>query len=74
MEEKITAWIARDKNGDLSLIPESRGPLIKTNTEWLPKFQPYEGFFLLLDNKLFPQIKWEDEEPTKVELIIKICK
>ena len=29
MEEKITAWIARDINGNLSLIPDSRAPLKK---------------------------------------------
>ena len=74
MEEKITAWIARDINGNLSLIPNSRAPLKKTKIEWLPRFQPYEGFFLFLDDRLFPQVKWEDEEPTKVELTIKICK
>ena len=30
MEEKITAWLARDINGNLSLIPDSRAPLKKT--------------------------------------------
>ena len=73
MEEKITAWIARDINGFLSLVPDSRAPLRKTKTEWLPRFQPYEGFYLFLDDRLFPQVKWEDKEPTKVELSIKVC-
>ena len=73
MEEKITAWLARDINGILSLVPDSRAPLKKTKIEWLPRFQPYDGSFLLLDNRLFPQVKWEDEKPTKVELTIKIC-
>ena len=73
MEEKITAWIARDINGNLSLIPDNRAPLKKTKIEWLPRFQPYEGFFLFLDDRLFPQVKWEDKEPTKVELTIKVC-
>ena len=26
-----------------------------------------------LNKDLFPQVKWEDSEPTKVELTIKIC-
>ena len=73
MEEKITAWIARDINGNLSLIPDSRAPLRKTKIEWLPRFRPYEGFFLFLDDRLFPQVKLEDTEPTKVELTIKVC-
>ena len=73
MEEKITAWLARDINGILSLVPDSRAPLRKTKSEWLPRFQQYEGSYLILDNKLFPQVKWEDKEPTKVELTIKVC-
>ena len=73
MEEKITAWLARDINGILSLVPDSRAPLRKTKTEWLPRFLPYEGSYLDLDNNLFPQVKWEDKEPTKVELTIKVC-
>ena len=72
MENKITAWLARDINGILSLVLDSRAPLRKTKIEWLPRFQPYEGSYLILDNNLFPQVKWEDKEPTKVELIIKI--
>ena len=73
MEAKITAQLARDINGNLSLIPDSRAPLKKTKIERLPRFQPYEGSYLDLDNNLFPQVKWEDKEPTKVELTIKIC-
>ena len=73
MKEKITAWIARDTDWKLNLILYSSTPLKKTNIEWLPRFQPYEGFYLYLDDSLFPQIKWEDKEPTKVELTIKIC-
>ena len=69
MEEKITAWLARDINGILNLVLDSRAPLRKTKIEWLPCFLPYEGSYLILDNKLFPQVKWEDKEPTKVEFI-----
>ena len=73
MEEKIIAWLARDINGTLSLVLDSGALLRKTKIEWLPHFQPYEGFFLFLDDRLFPQVKWEDKEPTKVELTIKVC-
>ena len=69
----MTAGLARDINGILSLVPYSRAPLRKTKIEWLPRFQPYEGSYLILDNKLFPQVKWEDKEATKVELTIKVC-
>lgn len=54
MENKITAWLARDINGILSLVPDSGAPLRKTKIEWLPRFQPYEGSYLILDNNLFP--------------------
>ena len=65
MEKTITAWIARDKEGGL----------------YLYKFQPNKaenywtglGIAMPIDRFLFPQVKWEDEEPTKVELIIKTC-
>lgn len=73
MEAKITAWLARDINGFLSLVLDSGALLKKTKIEWLPRFLPYKGSYLVLDNKLFPQVKWEDKEPTKVELTIKVC-
>ena len=63
MEEKITAWIARDKDGFLCL---SASPPQKSNDIWIT------SDFVIGKNN-FPQVKWEDEEPTKVELTIKIC-
>ena len=71
MEEKITGWVARDKQGDLYLYNEEP---YKDNkySEWLIGFDN-EGKYIEIDSKLFPQVKWEDEEPTKVELTIKIC-
>lgn len=64
MEEKITAWVARDKNSGLyihTLEPN------KEKDFWIGL-----GDNLVIDRHLFPQVKWEDEEPTKVELTIKI--
>ena len=63
MEEKISAWIARDEDGFLYLsarTPERNGNIWSTSN------------FVIGKNN-FPQVKWEDEEPTKVELTIKIC-
>ena len=85
MEEKITAWIARDENDNLySFLYEKP---IKTEKKTKPGdlwgFWDYkdEGLSIggprtifMLDKRLFPQVKWEDKEPTKVELTIKICK
>lgn len=59
MEEKITAWIARDEGGSLCFYSE------------MPRKNEYYGYW---DGKIlvFPQVKWEDKEPTEVELTIKI--
>ena len=59
----IDAWITRDKNDALCL--------------WLN--EPYKADSLwagssiirTLPKSLFPEIKWEDDKPTKVKLIIK---
>ena len=59
MEEKITAWIARDESGEVFFYSEKPH---KYN-----EIGAWDGRLLL-----FPQTKWEDEEPTKVELTIKI--
>jgi hypothetical protein len=60
MEEKITAYIARDENGALYFYSEKP---FKSN-----EYGAWEGKLIQ-----FPQVKWEDEKPTKVELTIKIC-
>lgn len=67
MEETITAWIARDKEGGLYIHT------LEPNKEDLDFWIGF-GDNLVIDRHLFPQVKWEDEEPTKVELTIKICK
>jgi len=60
----ITAWIARDKNGSL----------------WLYSDEPWKGalgwkvdcgvWIESLDSSEFPEVKWEDENATEVELEI----
>lgn len=64
MEERIAAWVARDENGEIYIYTTEPRKL-KRQWEAIDK-----GF----DKNKFKQIKWEDEEPTKVELTIKICK
>ena len=66
MDEKITAWVARNKSGVIAMYgckPE------KTHSgAWVSR-----GFdFFCLKGNSFPQVKWEDKEPTEVELTIKI--
>lgn len=66
MEEKIYAWVARDKSG--LLIVGTQKP-IKDD-----KFGVWLGFaeHMEINSQLFPQVKWENEEPAEVELTIKI--
>lgn len=56
-------YVARDKNGSLYLYEykPKKHSIIWTNL----------GFVEELDSDLFPEVKWEDEEPTEVELTIK---
>lgn len=82
MEEKITAWIARDENGSLySFLYEKPIKIcdteISSNGYWDYKDEGLSiggpRTIFILDKKSFQQVKWEDDEATKVELTIKIC-
>ena len=60
----MNLYIARDKDESLYLYkykPE------KYNAVWSDCL----GFMEKLDSNLFPEVKWEDKEPTEVELVIK---
>ena len=71
MENKITAWIARDSFGDLTIFLE-KPKRHSESTIWGLEYGG-EGKYFEINRNLFPQVKWEDEEPTKVELTIKVC-
>lgn len=67
-EKKITAWIARNINGDLNVYTDEPH---KGNNIWhLEIFN--KGRYFAIQRQAFPQVKWEDKEPTEVELTIKI--
>lgn len=57
-------YVARDENKSLYLYEYEPK---KYKTRWIG----YLGFIEKLDSNLFPEVKWEDNEPTEVELIIK---
>ena len=59
----LKAWIARDENGSIYMYINK--PKNLDDTWSLNSF----GFFKL-DDRLFPEVKWSDEEPTTVKLII----
>lgn len=75
MEEKITAWIARDKDDRLYLYIDCK-PCKNINDErWvIENGVNYDAYYRYIPNDNFLKVKWEDEEPTKVELTIKVCK
>lgn len=70
MEEKITAWIARDESEKLFMY--TRKPAKSKSCEMWYLDTKKSGTVMEMDMRKFPQVKWEDEEPTKVELTIKI--
>ena len=61
----IDRWLARDKDGTLCLHVGQEPPK-KCKTVW----DDYYDNFIELDGSLFPEVKWSDEEPTKVKLVI----
>lgn len=60
----IDGWVARDKNNVLCLFNDKP---FKRDVEWDCGIHVEP---MLIESKFFPEIKWEDEEPTKVKLII----
>lgn len=58
----LKAWVARDENGMLYLYID---PPRKYQSKWLPNISPD---YIKMDRNLFPYVKWEDEEPTEIEL------
>lgn len=59
-------WLSRDKNDDLFLYTGSKP--IKCDSFWLCLKQAYMS--VKIDEKEYPEVKWSDEEPTKVKLVI----
>ena len=60
---EIEAWVARDKDGSLYMYTDK--PKKKSEFWHAPKVG-----YVKLDDSLFPEVKWSDEEPTKVKIII----
>ena len=60
--KEMEAWVARDKDGKIYLY---RYKPIKDKFVW---YSP--GFHLALASASFPEIKWSDDEPTKVKITI----
>ena len=59
----LKAWVARDKDGMLYLYTAKPK---KRSYNW---YAPKVGY-VKLDDSLFPEVKWSDEEPKEIRLSI----
>lgn len=62
MKEEM--WLARDEDGTLYLFTQKPS---KMNDRWVGILGTRRGD---LPRTMFPGIKWSDDEPTKVKLVI----
>lgn len=61
-------WVARDKNGNLFLYAEK--PPKTPNVGVWGRGRMGSNDYYFIPKNLLPSIKWADEEPTKVKLVI----
>lgn len=64
LESALKAWVARDYDGRLYMY--SAQPK-KKRVFW----HASEVGFMKIDDSLFPEVQWSDEEPKKIELSIR---
>ena len=62
--KELQAWVARDYDGSLYMYPDKPK---KMKDNWYA----HKVGYMKLKDSLFPEVKWEDEEPTEIELSIK---
>jgi hypothetical protein len=74
--KNITAFVARNEDGTLNLFMGVKPYKcnIYGNGYWAIPYKIEDGYIEEIQNDNFPQVKWGDKEPTKVELTIKISK
>lgn len=59
-------WLARDENNSLYFHGYSKPKKYTGEGMWISdNYNPY-----LINQELFHEVKWSDEEPTKVKLVI----
>lgn len=61
-------YVAKDKDGFLCLF-NARPVKIADRGYWQPAKTSLD--WIKIDPSQFPEVKWEDEEPTEVELVKK---
>lgn len=62
--KELKAWVARDEDGSLYMYTDK--PQKMRVTWYAPKV-----CYMKLYDSLFPEVKWEDEEPKRIKLSIK---
>ena len=62
----MKAFIARDSDGRLFLYYPN--PPIKGITQWI--ILDRRSSIFTIDDDLFPEVKWEDKEPTEINIEI----
>lgn len=65
IEACVDSWVARDMNGMLYLYVGNNQPK-KKDTFWMTD----DGDCAEMDSSLFQEVRWSDDEPTKVKLVI----
>ena len=63
--KKMEIWLARDESGSLFLF---KSKPIKYKNIWT---NLSSKSLIPLNDRELPEVKWSDEEPTKVKLVIK---
>ena len=58
-------WLARDKDSSLYLFIGVKPN--KYSSTWQNSMAKV---IVMIDNSLFPEVQWSDDEPTKVKLVI----
>ena len=61
-------WLARDKDNSLYLYIGNKPS--KGFSEWSSKIIARTDNAVNLNDSLFPEVQWSDEEPTKVKFVI----
>ena len=60
-------WLARDQDGRLYLYKDK--PYKEGQIQWYAN-ELSSTCYIHLEDEWFPEVKWEDEEPTKVKFVL----
>lgn len=64
LQSALKAWVARDDDGSLYMYPSKPR---KRRDSW----NAAGDLFMKLDDSLFPEVQWSDEEPKEIRLSIR---